>query len=166
MGVPDHLLRTFAAVAPGTAVLDVACDAGECLVPLAQLGLAVTGVVREAGDEARLHQTLEEVGGTAEIVRADPARLPLEDDAFAWVVADRVLDDYSQAERLALLAEWRRLLAPGGWLYVTVGAAMAPEALTALLAQAHFAVAEAARVDPAAHVTRGIYRRVEASTIS
>lgn len=161
----DHLLRTFAAVAPGTVVLDVAGGAPSPAVALAQLGLAVTHACRDAARAESLRAALEAAGVQADVLAADAAHLPLADDACAWVVACRVLDGYSEAEALALLAEWKRVLAPGGWLYLSVGADVRPEALAARAGRAGFEVAEAARVDPAERVTRGIFRRVDETTI-
>lgn len=166
MSERDHLLRTLAAVPPHTRVLEVECGDAGGLISLLQLGFSVTGTARDEATLGGVRQQLRVEGLSAPLVTADAGHLPFEDDAFDWVVAWGTLDGYSDAERLALLAEWRRVLVPGGWVYVAVAPATGADTLAALGTRAAFEVAEAPRVDPAAAVTRGIFRRVEADTIS
>lgn len=162
----DHLLRTFAAVPPTTKVLDAGCGDGRHLVPLAHLGFDVYGcdTDRQALDAAAARLESEGLTGSrVHLSQQDAARLAFSDDTFGWVVACGLLDGYSEAERMALLSELRRVLAPGGWLYVTAQAEAA--SLAEWFARAGFAVAEAARPDEAPGTTRAIFRRVEADTV-
>ncbi len=162
----DHLLRTFAGVAPAARVLDAACREGQQLVPLALLGFDLQAVDRDCGKVQQV-QALLETEGLPEVARrvqvGDPARLPFADAHFDWVLACGLLDGYSDAERLALLTELRRVLAPGGWLYASWQGT--PGALTRLFERADFAVAEKAAFDGQMNATRGIFRRVEADTV-
>ncbi len=165
MRASEHLLRTLASVAPTTKVLDVDCGSGARVVPLAQLGFSVTATDCDAARLDVLRGTLDAEGLSAHLADADAAHLPFPDDAFDWVVADRVLDGCSLAEQLDLLAEWRRVLAPGGWLYLTADPATPLKAVESLLARARFERSEAPRIDPVERVVRGIFRRVEEDTV-
>lgn len=164
----DHLLRTFAAIPPATRILDAGCGQGRHLVPLAQLGFDVWGCDTDADALADVCAALDAAGlvggNSATLLQQDAARLDVPDDTFGWVVACGLLDGYSDAERAALLEELRRVLAPGGWLYVTAKAD--PEKLATWFEQAGFAVAEAPRHDPQEEATRAIFRRVEPGTIA
>lgn len=88
----------------GATALDIACGSGRHVRHLAELGLQVTGIDRDADAIAPLQ-------GLAEIITADI-------EAGPWPVADRQFD-------LVLVSNylWRPLLprivaavAPGGWL--------------------------------------------------
>jgi ubiquinone/menaquinone biosynthesis C-methylase UbiE len=103
---------------PGSDVLDCPCGFGRHSIPLARAGYRVVGVDRSGGllDEARRR------AGEAEWprwVQADYRELPFEDASF-----DAVLNLFSslgyagdEGDRQAL-AEFRRVLRPGGALVV------------------------------------------------
>lgn len=99
---------------PDDVLLDIACGAGEFLAEQAAHVERVTGVdisdieVRLA--QRRLRDRI--AAGTAQVIHADAADLPLPDEAFTainCVGAFLALDDPAPA-----LAEMHRLLAPGG----------------------------------------------------
>jgi ubiquinone/menaquinone biosynthesis C-methylase UbiE len=57
-------------------------------------------------------------GATAEFRHFDGARIPCADDSFAVALASCVFHHIEHAEHVALLAEIRRVLEPGGRLFV------------------------------------------------
>ncbi len=161
----EHLLRTFAAVPPQARVLDVGCASGRHLIPLAQLGFDVWGLDRDAQCLEALRLRLAEIvpGHPVQLHGADAAQMPYADAHFDWIVAWGILDHYSDAERLDILTELRRVLVPGGWLYVTWSGDA--DALLSLFNRAAFAVAEAPQFDERERAIRAIFRRVDADTV-
>ena len=153
MGPSDHLLRTLAAVSPGTRVVDVACGQGRHLDPLARLGFDVWGAAEAPADVEAARQRLADVLGTDEAARrvtlGAPDALGYPDAWADWlVVAD--VDDVAAA-----LAEAARVLAPGAWVWVeTTGAA---DDIQAVADAAGLVVAEAPAEDDG--VARAIFRR-------
>ena len=106
-----HLLRTLAAVAPGTRVVDLACGDGRHLVPLARLGFDVLGVTDPPGPAAaRLAEVLDDARQRV-VARSDS----IEDASADWVVLA-----VGGAPDRNLLGEARRILRPGGWVWVEV----------------------------------------------
>lgn len=109
------------AVGEGSSVLDVACGSGGPAVDLARrIGAAVVGV--DANERAI--ETARELAGRAELrssVRfehADAARpLPFADGSFDAVVCMDAINHLP--DRAAILADWHRLLRPGGSILFT-----------------------------------------------
>ncbi|WP_412062839.1 hypothetical protein [Rubrivirga sp. IMCC45206] len=99
-----HLLRTLAAVAPGTAVVDL--SAGEATAALVALGFDVVAVSDAA------------VAGASTVASADA----LADASADWAVAG------ASEDGCAALADAARVLRPGGWVWVAAGG---PEVLAA-----------------------------------
>ena len=105
---------------PGDAVLDVGCSSGDRMLVLKQAGLAPWGVeVSPAADFARDRLGLDVRRGTLEEARFDDAR-------FRAATLHNVLEHVHDPRRL--LAEARRVLAPGGWLVVQVPSAASLQA--------------------------------------
>jgi ubiquinone/menaquinone biosynthesis C-methylase UbiE len=112
----DAFVRAVQSQRPSPArLLDFGCGTGQLATAFATHGYAVTGadIAEEMLEEARL-------GGTAVEWRlVEPgARLPFEDQSFDAVVASSVLEYV--ADPGATLAEWARVLRPGGVLVFTV----------------------------------------------
>lgn len=123
----DRLLRTLAAVPVSSPILNLGCGEGRHTEALLRLGFPVhacdprpeavqetRGVVRDLVDaetaETCVQQTsLQELGDL--------------DATFDWVIADRTeaLVE-STADLETLLGKSHELLAPGGWVYLTVPA--------------------------------------------
>jgi len=178
----DHLLRTLAAVPVSSRILDLGCGHGRHTEPLLRLGFPVHACDSrpEAVDATRARiGDLIEADSAETVVQVTPLdALDYPDATFDWVVADRAetyVGDAADLERL--LAESRRLLKPGGWLYLTLpaaskadgaetGAAFTLEALDHYRRAADLAEAgDPSRVEdgPALRL-RALYRRVDPQT--
>ena len=172
----DHLLRTFAAVPPASHVLYLQSGDDPHADLLRQLGFAVSVVEGSAETLAQINErvvarlapelTTERSGRFA-----SDSLLPLPGAMFDWVVASSLLADASRADQLVdVLREIRRVLKPGGWVYVVV-----PDE-DGLDEAALATAADAAALEPAQRIQRdeqagtgflqAIYRRVEADTIA
>ena len=189
----DHLLRTFAAVPHTSRVLDLGCGGGRHTIPLARLGfdLHACDAAEEAVAQARAR--LADVLGTGEaqrrVIRARPDALGYPDGFFDWIAAYDVYAAEATRERLLdALGETRRVLKPGGWVYLTVPALpdeldlnsadvgyagdsalsfrFTPATLGELMDEAGLAEAQRPRRvdDDGRPRLQAIYRRVEAGT--
>lgn len=118
MSPSNALLRTFAAVPPGARVVDLACDTGRHLDPLARLGFDVWGTESDpAAVDAARHALATVLGDAEARRRVTPGRPDALGYPDAWAdwavfVARR---DHALA---AVLAEAARVLTPGGWVWV------------------------------------------------
>ncbi|NNF59003.1 MAG: class I SAM-dependent methyltransferase, partial [Rhodothermaceae bacterium] len=145
----DHLLRTLAAVAPSSRVLDLGCGRGRHTAPLASLGFDLYACTSESTDAAATRAAVEaELGKEKAEQRVSMARsaaLGYPDDFFDWVVAYGAYDEAANMAMLVdMLSETYRVLKPGGWVFVAmreraIGADATPEALTRLFVQVQFA---------------------------
>ena len=162
----DHLLRTMAAVPIGARVL--ALGAGSHAGALARLGFETHAcAVSEAAVSAMRADVAAVVDAemarqrVVPVLRLDALGYP--DAFFGWVIAYDL--DMPAASLPEILAEARRVLQPGGWLYAAVDL---PDGgvLDALMDAADLARAEAPEILDAAprRLVRGIYRRVEPGT--
>jgi SAM-dependent methyltransferase len=175
----DHLLRTLAAVPVSSTILDLGCGRGRHTEPLLRLGFPVHACdPRPDAVDATRARVQDLVGDTP--VETAVQMTPLDaidypDETFDWVVADRAETYASTEDELrTLLAEARRLLTPGGWLYLTLPAAAESEGahaglytaerLEALRTEVEFAEASApSRIDGTNRL-RALYRRVDPQT--
>jgi SAM-dependent methyltransferase len=114
-----HLLRLidFNAYA-GRRVLEVGCGAGTDLVRFARGGAVVTGVDVADSAIALASQNVSQQGLRARLLVADGERLPFADASFDFVYAHGVVQYTADDE--ALVAECRRVLAPGGTAFFQV----------------------------------------------
>jgi len=166
----DHLLRTLAAERPTARVLELGCGRGRHALPLALLGFDLWACDADPEAVAATRDALATTLGEAaahRVTRARPAALGYPDDHFDWVVAYGAYDSAPDAAALFdALAETRRVLKPGGWVFAafrqrTAGPDLTPDTLAKLFSEAHLALAEAPAVeDHGEPVVRGIFRKV------
>ncbi len=175
----DHLLKTFAAVPVGNRVLDLGCGHQCHAGPLVMLGfdLHACAVDPDTVDAVRsilagIIEPDEAQRRVVPVLRLDTLGYP--DAFFDWIVAYDVYGaDPSDAALPDALAETRRVLASGGWIYVAVpvreggeGEGFTRDLLQQTMEQAGFALAEhpEIRQTEGRCLLEGIYRRVDAGT--
>lgn len=184
----DHLLRTLAAVPVEHNVLEVGCGTGRHTEPLLRLGFPVHACDTRAEAVATTREHIADLVG-AETATQCVQQVALDElgtypeDAFHWIVA---YDPVGYVDRSAdvpnLLETLRRLLVPGGWLYValrfpdgwgstangvsTVVTEMIPQQLDAFAADAGLASAVAAEqaTEQGTPLVRAIFRYVTDAT--
>lgn len=184
----DHLLRTLAAVPVSSSILDLGCGQGRHTEPLLRLGFPVHACdPRPEAVEATRNRVQSLLGDKSvdQVVQVTPlGGIEYPDETFSWVVADGAEAYVSDSDDLSvLLEESRRLLKPGGWLYVTLPADPSTDAdgggprteaegtflvetLEECRKEANLAEArEATQIEREGDLRlRGLYRRVEPSS--
>lgn len=130
-GVPEGerlaLVADRLGCAPGALVLDAGCGSANWTAALAGAGYRVRGVDLSPGMIAQGQLQLRELGFGAEqaaVQVGDVEQLPFPAATFDAIVSFRVLD-YAPRPGAAL-AEFRRVLKPGGRLLLAVLGALAP----------------------------------------
>ncbi|HMB92476.1 MAG TPA: methyltransferase domain-containing protein [Rhodothermales bacterium] len=168
----DHVLRTFASVPYTNRVLNLCCD--RYTEPLMRLGFDIQACDTDLGKvvaaRTELADQLEAEQQIIHVARREALGYP--DAFFDWIIAFDVFDaDAEKDEVIAILTEARRVLKPGGWIYVAHTLEedeeeVTPELMQAMLTAADFAVAEEPVVadEAGCPIVRGIFRRVEADT--
>lgn len=182
----DHLLRTLAAVPVSSNILDVGCGTGRHTEPLLRLGFPVHAC------DTRVHAVEATRARIADLVGEDTAEQCVRtvspgefetypDDAFDWIVAfDPTAYLAAEWDLKDLLRTLRRLLSPGGWLYIAFTDQLAlkangtakpilevtPRQLDTCADEAGLARSKAAErtKEHGAPLVRGIYRYVTEST--
>lgn len=113
--VPEYRRRLLELVPEGVNVLEIGVGTGGLLAELAARALQVIGVDHSPAmlEEARRRLTAAGIGGV-ELRLGEMSHLPLSDASVGCVVANMVL--HHAADPAQVLAEIRRVLAPGGAL--------------------------------------------------
>lgn len=125
----EPLLRTIAAVPVSSQILDLGCGPGHHTEALLRLGFPVHACDPDpdavAATRERITPVLDDADTAQQCVRAASFdALDDLEDAFDWVVAvhaERLVD--TPEDLNALLTAGRRLLKPGGWMYLAAPAA-------------------------------------------
>ena len=113
----------LARVRPGEDVLEVATGTGVQLVRLAgaNRGGRTVGVEISEGMLAQTRRRLEQAGldGDVEVIQGSALELPLADESFDLIVNGFMLDLLPRDDIPRALAEFKRLLRPGGRLVLS-----------------------------------------------
>ena len=156
MGPTDHLLRTLAAVAPGTRVVEVGCGEGHHTEPLVRLGFDVWACDGDpAAVEAARDRLAGEIGedeATRRVAVMKPDVLGFPDDYADWGVMTTLPEEPSA--HVEAFRDIARVLRPGAWVWVQ---AASPDGLVEAAEAAGLAIAEAPAAGPDG--THAIFRR-------
>ncbi len=118
----DTLVRLITAelgLEPGVRALDVGCNTGPMLMPLRRRGYDVVGIDISPDDVHQAARYLDERDLASDrLAVADGVRLPFRDDSFDLILLVDILEHTDYPQRI--VAEPRRLLAPGGVVIATV----------------------------------------------
>ena len=153
MGPSGHLLRTLAAVAPGTRVAEIGCGEGVHTEPLARLGLDVWAVDADAAAVQAARARLADVVGEAARRVRHSAEGPPGRSADWAVVAPVPRDPGLRAEAFA---EAARVLRPGGWVWVE---AARDDGLAEAAVAAGLVVAEPPAADDERGTVHAVFRQ-------
>jgi ubiquinone/menaquinone biosynthesis C-methylase UbiE len=121
-GPPRRRVRELAQLRDGATMLEVATGTGVQLVEWAKLNPSgrTVGAEYAAGMVRCTRKRLERSGlSNVEVHRADARQLPFEDGVFDLVSNEYMLNLFALNEIEPTLAEFRRVLKPGGRLVVT-----------------------------------------------
>jgi len=102
----------------GARVLDIGCGDAGVLIAFAEAGAEAHGIEPNVRSVERARVRAEEHGVEVRLQNALAESLPFEDASLDLVILDNVLEHVGDRERT--LAEIRRVLAPGGLLYLVV----------------------------------------------
>ncbi len=102
---------------PGMHILDAGCGRGETVLACARAGAKVAGIDYS---EAAVHLTGEALAEYPEsdVRQGDVTALPWDDNTFDRIQFSDVIEHLDPAQTVPALAEFRRVLAPGGFLLV------------------------------------------------
>jgi len=124
----NHLLRTLAAVPVSSRVLDLGCGTGRHTEPLLRLGFPVHACDAREHAVQKTRTRIEELVGAETAAQCVQVVAPdafdvYPDDAFDWIIAFAPASYLqSPGDLPAVLDVARRLLRPGGWVYVALPA--------------------------------------------
>ena len=114
--IDDLLYPWLEGLPKGSKVLDVGCGTGEQVRRIRELGHEVVGLEPAPA----MRQKAIENNPGVEIIDGSITRLPFEDDSFDAVISIEVLRYLHKADVRDAYAEMRRVLKPGGQLFVTL----------------------------------------------
>lgn len=172
----DHLLRMLAAVPVSSQILDLGCGWGRHTEALLRLGFPVHACDPEpeavAATRDRVGDLIGEDSAETSVQRTLLNSITYPDGTFNWVIADQAERYVSTQDELrTFMEESRRVLTPGGWLYLTVPAPASGETeeigrftsemVDACRREVDLAEArEPTKIEEDGHRVRALYRRV------
>jgi ubiquinone/menaquinone biosynthesis C-methylase UbiE len=106
------------APAPGLRVLDAGCGRGETLLACARAGAEVAGVDYSAAAVGLTRELLEGEGFACDIRLGSVTSLPWPDATFDRIQFSDVIEHLDPHQTVPALAEFHRVLRPGGYLLV------------------------------------------------
>jgi 2-polyprenyl-3-methyl-5-hydroxy-6-metoxy-1,4-benzoquinol methylase len=110
----------------GRALLDVGCNWGRWTIAAARAGWHATGVDRAKKSVGAAGRVAEQLGVDAEYVVGDVRELPFADDSFDAVFSYSVLQHLAKEDVRAAVDEIRRVLRPGGVVWIEMPNARGP----------------------------------------
>lgn len=103
----------------GAKALDLGCGMGRHLAFLTEMGFSAYGIDLSEVAVAHASEWMRRLGINDERVFVGSASsLPWEDGTFDTAVSHAVLDSMPYYEAIAAVKELRRVVKPGGWIYV------------------------------------------------
>lgn len=102
---------------PGVTILDAGCGRGETLLACARAGAAVAGIDYSEAAVELTREMLEDFPD-ADLRVGSVTDLPWPDDTFDRVQFSDVIEHLDAPQTVPALAEFRRVLKPGGYLVV------------------------------------------------
>jgi len=122
------------AAAPGETMLEIGCGTGHCLVELAhavgsQGNVLGVDISEKMLDETRKVLAQEKLVEQVELHCCDAAQLPFADGTLDGIFTSFTLELFDTPELPHVLAEWRRVLKPGGRLVVVAISKEGPQGL-------------------------------------
>jgi ubiquinone/menaquinone biosynthesis C-methylase UbiE len=103
---------------PGLRVLDAGCGRGETLLACARAGAEVAGVDYSAAAVELTREVLEAEGYAADLRLGSVTNLPWPDASFDRIQFSDVIEHLDPHQTVPALAEFHRVLRPGGYLLV------------------------------------------------
>ena len=103
---------------PGMRVLDAGCGRGETALALAKAGAEVSGLDYSAAAVDLTREMLTEIQPDADIRVGSVTDLPWPDDTFDRIQFSDVIEHLDPPQTVPALAEFRRVLRPGGFVLV------------------------------------------------
>ena len=102
----------------GDAVLDAGCGRGETALAIARTGAEVAGIDYSEAAVELTKEMLAEIQPDADIRSGSVTDLPWPDDSFDRIQFSDVIEHLDPPQTVPALAEFRRVLKPGGFLLV------------------------------------------------
>jgi ubiquinone/menaquinone biosynthesis C-methylase UbiE len=103
---------------PGLRILDAGCGRGETVLACAKAGAEVAGIDYSEAAVELTREMLAEIQPDADIRVGSVTDLPWPDDSFDRVQFSDVIEHLDPPQTVPALAEFRRVLKPGGFLLV------------------------------------------------
>jgi ubiquinone/menaquinone biosynthesis C-methylase UbiE len=119
-GVSHNKSKQVRAIAPGPGlrILDAGCGRGEVLLACGRAGAELAGVDYSQTAVDLTKETLSAEFPDSDIRQGDVTALPWDDNSFDRILFSDVIEHLDAPQTVPALAEFRRVLKPGGYLVV------------------------------------------------